>query len=180
MKTTTYLRWSLLIPFVVWGLCLLLFALMSEFSRGLLNPIENMGFTDALTLFLASYVFGVIIWIFPYLFLTLILFLWSFIGRARTMLNAFALSPIAMALLTIAVVIIMELGGNSGGVLNNPNGTLNRLGGFDNWSSIILVFVGIALVWGYICVGIGYGLYRFLKHREIIRDEEILPAPQSA
>jgi hypothetical protein len=169
MKTTTYLRWSLLIPFVVWGLCLLVFLLISKLpvSDNFMDPIESMSVMDAFSIFLAFYLFGVIVWIFPYLLLALTLFFWSFIGKAQTMIKAFALSPLAMTLLTVAIMIILELGGNWGA-------------GFDsNWGGPSLLFAGVALVWGYICVGIGYGLYRFLKRREIIRDEEVLPAPQS-
>lgn len=176
MRTTTYLRWSLLIPFVVWGLCLLVFLLLGRLqgSDNSIDPIERMSIMDAVSLFLAFYIFGIIIWVIPYLLLGLILFFWSFIGKAQTMIKAFALSPFAMTLLTVAVLIILELGTYSGGV---PNST----GRFDStFGSASLLLAGAAFAWGYICVGIGYALYRLLKRREIIRDEEILTAPQSA
>ena len=175
MKTTTYLRWSLLIPFVVWGLSLLVFLVLTKLpiADGSMDAIDSMSFMDAFSLFLAFYVFGIILWIFPYLLLGLILFFWSFIGKAPAMIKAFALSPIAMSLLTAAVLIIIEFGGRTSGV---PSGfeTLDTSSG-----AAILLFAGVALIWGYMCVGVGYGLYRILKRREIIRDEEVLPAPQT-
>lgn len=34
-----------------------------------------------------------------------------------------------------------------------------------------ILFGGVALVWGYVCVGLGLGIYRLLQRLNVIRDE---------
>lgn len=170
MKTNAYLRFSLLIPFVVWAVCLLIFLVVSAVQID--NPVSDESSTFGMILALVSmfYVFGIIIWIFPYLLLALILFFWSFIAQTRTALKVFALSPVAMTLLTLATVNIIMLGTADGGSFLSEPGVIDQ--GFVGMNVMATVF---ALVWGYICVGIGYGIYKLLQRRGIIKDE--MPAP---
>jgi hypothetical protein len=39
------------------------------------------------------------------------------------------------------------------------------------------VVLAFSLIWGYVCVGIGFGIYKLLQHLQIIRDEAIGVAP---
>jgi len=168
MKTTTYLRFSLLIPFVVWGFCLVVFFSLAGFlplsyGNGLSTPetlVENI------LLFVFYYVLGIFIWIFPYGLLALILFLWSFIGKPRTMLTIFALSPLAMTILTTAILIIMDLGEIGAEI---PFSQPQRLDA--DFFSFNAQIAGISLAWGYICVGIGFAVYKMLQHLGYIKDE---------
>jgi hypothetical protein len=182
MKTNTYLRFSLLLPIVVWGLSLLLFVLTMALP-GVYDPAQNEAlgvvyagaFVGAF--FIMFYVFGIIIWLFPYILLSLILFFSTYISRARTSLKVFALSPLAMTVLTIAVTIIFTFGGmEEGGTLPIPEGFDIYLIGFN------LLVGAMSLIWGYICVGIGYSIYRLLQHKGIIKDEtpapSIVPVPE--
>jgi hypothetical protein len=121
-----------------------------------------MDFVGAVGIFVILYVFGIIIWIFPYVLLAMILFFWSFIGRAKTMLKVFALSPVAMVALTIAMPSILFL---------SPGGFLGSARVFEEWMTISLFLAGIALVWGYFCVVIGYVFYKILQHIGWINDE---------
>ena len=167
MKTNTYLRWSLLIPFLVWVLCLLFFLIAN------MSPVENLVFeqsntiVELLVIFAAFYLFGIIVWFLPYLLLSLILFFSSFIGAPRLMLKAFALSPLVMTLLTLALMNILLS-------FNLQDGTFysSRFSTMEDFMTSTLAFGGISLLWGYICVGIGYGIYRLLQHRGLIRDEQ--------
>lgn len=163
MKTTTYLRLSLLIPFVVWGVCLALFAVtnVSPTTGGLVG--RSIGI-----LFL-FYVFGIIGWLIPYLLLCLILLILSLKNGAETLIKIFALSPLAMALFVVAFVIII-LGGSPDPSSLSPDlaTPAGEFFGSSAWFAII------TLVWGYICVAIGYGIYRLLQALHVIRDT---PAP---
>ena len=162
MKTTTYLRFSLLIPFLIWGICFLLMMAIGSASMDQFVPELPDDISFGIAVFFTSYLIGIVFWIFPYLLLSLILFFWSFIGRASTALKVFALSPLAMTLLTVATVIILDLGAS---------------GGMDpDFFSFIVFVVALVLVWGYICVGIGFGIYKLLRRKQLIQDEERLEA----
>lgn len=170
MKTLTYLRLSLLIPLVVWLFTVLISVGMEALSLtyDYFNEETPTAISAMLTL-VGSYAFGIILWIFPYILLALILFFWSFLAQPRTALRVFALSPVAMTILTIAVTILFLLG-ISGGVWGYPVPfpiDANFVG--------IHIYIGVmAFTWGYLCVGIGYGLYRLLQHLGRIKDDLLL------
>ena len=166
MKTANYLRLSLLIPLLVWGVCLLLFIAIAsaapEIEPGYMATTSGPNWV---TIFFAFYIFGIIVWIFPYILLSLILFFWSFISQARTALKVFALSPLAMTILTIATLNILALN-NTGeaAILSNP--AIDQ-----DYISLNILGAAFTLIWGYICVGIGFGIYKLLQRRGILRDE---------
>ena len=160
MKTTTYLRFSLLIPFVIWGICLLVIMVMDAAFLNRFTPELPGAISVGVAVFFTAYVLGIIFWILPYVLLALILFFSTFISQARMALKVFALSPLAMTLLTLATVILMGL---------SNSGSLDQ-----DFSSFILLVIALVLSWGYICVGIGYGIYRLLQRRGTIRDEELI------
>lgn len=170
MKTTTYLRFSLLIPLVVWGICLLFLVLVNAIPETSALAVDgSQSITEIVFLFLAFYIFGIIVWILPYLLLSLILFFWSFINTAQTALKVkvFALSPLAMMILTVAVLNILTLGTSPDGTLFSSPGIIDQ-----DFISLNLLGAAFALIWGYICVGIGFGIYKLLQRRGMIRDEE--------
>lgn len=174
MKTLTYLRWSLLIPILVWGLTILVFMAAGRLSMDSIMEGEFSTIVDAILLFLMFYMFGIIVWIFPYGLLALILFFWSFIAQAQTALRVYALSPIAMMVMTLAAITIFSLGSSGNSTWFDGPGIIDQ-----DFININLLGAGFALGWGYICVGIGYGIYRLLQQRGIIRDEQIMEsAPQ--
>lgn len=157
MKTNTYLRFSLLIPFVIWGICLLVIIVLDAPSLDQFTSELPEGISVGVAVFFTGYVLGIIFWILPYMLLGLILFFSTFISRAQVALKLFALSPLAMTLLTLATVIIMDSG---------SSGSIGQ-----DFSGLALLVIALVLSWGYISVGIGYGIYRLLQHRGIIRDE---------
>ena len=166
MKTTTYLRLSLLIPFVVWGVCALVFAVTT------VSP-DSGGLVARLTIiFFLFYTFGIIGWLFPYLLLTLILLILSLKNRAGTLIKVFALSPLAMALFVVVFVIVI-LGGSPDPSSLSPDLATSdgEFFGSPVWFTIV------TLVWGYICVAIGFGIYRLLQALHVIRD---FPTPLAA
>ena len=160
MKTMTYLRFSLLIPFVIWGICLLVILIMDAVSQNQFTSRLPEAISVGVAVFFTAYVLGILFWILPYLLLALILFFSTFISQARVALKLFALSPLAMMLLTLATVIIMSL---------SSSGSIDQ-----DFSSLVLLVIALVLSWGYICVGIGYGIYRLLQRRGTIRDETLM------
>ena len=98
MRTTTYLRLSLFIPFLVWGICLLLFILWSKVASDTPEPNGPHILTGLILWTFLFYVFGIIGWFVPYLLLALILLILSFRSRAEVLMKVFAFAPLAMAL----------------------------------------------------------------------------------
>lgn len=176
MKTNTYLRWSLSIPILVWLLCLLFMIPASiitfqDPTFGQSNSILDLPFALA-----GAYLFGIVLWIVPYLLLSLILFFSSFIGSPRLMIILYALSPLAMTALTLALMNIFLFAFI--GISAFPDMPISSLRGYTEST---LAVSGLSLLWGYICVCIGYGIYRLLKSRGVIREERALePVSQPA
>jgi hypothetical protein len=175
MKTNTYLRWSLLIPILVWLLCLLFVVPTSlitfqDPTFGQSNSIFDLLFTLA-----GAYFFGIIFWIVPYVLLSLILFFSSFLASPRVMITLYTLSPLAMLAITLALMNIFLFAFVQASAF--PDMAVSSLRGYTEG---MLAAGGLVVLWGYICVCIGYGIYRLLKSRGIIRDEqalELVPQP---
>lgn len=171
MKTTIYLRLSLLIPFVVWVIGLLVLMIMSKAPISEVAVSASTTIAGLLFVFLAFYVIGILIWIFPYMLLALILFLSSFINRAQVTMRVFVFSPIAMAILTLATLNLLALGPAGGSTFFSSATEIQDYTDFNLFVAII------SLLWGYICVGIGFGVYKILQRLDTIKDVEIEVAP---
>ena len=169
MKTTTYLRLSLLIPFLVWGVCLLFFLLLGTFEP---TGSEIMGSNIVLGLIfwtILFYLFGIRGWFLPYLLLSVILLIWSFRSPASVLMKGFVLSPLFMTVLIMILVNVWSIGsGNWGSFSYSPTENFENFFGSNLW------FVILTLGWGYLCVGIGYGLYRLLQRQGLIKDEVLI------
>lgn len=176
MKTTTYLRISLLIPLLLWGLVTLMGVLATTIPQLNFGSLEDASGPGWLVIFFAFYIFGIIVWIIPYILLSAILFFWSFISQARIALKVFALSPLAMTVLTIAALNLLALNPmGDAAIVANP--AMDQ-----DYINFNIMGAAFALIWGYICVGIGYGGYKLMERRSIIRDEgtiESVPEPAS-
>jgi hypothetical protein len=170
MKTTTFLRLSLLIPFLVWGICVLFFIVWSATDSG--GPTANESTILGVMLWaILFYVFGIIGWFLPYLLLSLLLLVWSFRSQAQTLKRLLAWSPVAMAVLIVIFLSIISMSTQDWDMfLSNPLVSPENFFGSPLW------FVILTLTWGYICVGVGFGIYRILQRRGHIRDEAV-PAP---
>ncbi len=175
MKTTTYLRLSLLIPILIWAICLLFFILVSASPLNELVSLQGPSAANLVVLFPAFYVFGIVIWILPYLFLAISLIILSLLVKARALITIFALSPIGMTLLTISVVNLLAIATSGNGTISSVLSTRNQ----DLIYFNVMIFA-CSLIWGYICVGIGLELYKLFQHLRMIRDEENTESPVKA
>jgi hypothetical protein len=167
----TYLRLSLLLPFLVWGVCLLFVIAATASPIDELISGESTTLAGIIYLFFVFYVLGIILWIFPYLLLSLLLLTLSFITQARTAIKAFAISPAAMTILTMAVMNLLPWSDSgTGQALAGPVG-MDR--DFIYFNLLVFAF---SLIWGYICVWMGFGIYKLLQHSRIIREDEVVEA----
>ncbi|HLO29229.1 MAG TPA: hypothetical protein VK249_08850 [Anaerolineales bacterium] len=171
MKTRTYLRFSLLIPFLIWGICFLLFILWSRLASDGPGSIGS-GLIPGLILWLfLFYVFGILGWFLPYGLLAFILLILSFRSRAEVLMKVFALAPVAMAILIIAIVNLLSIGSQDWNIFSsNPAANTEDFFGTNLWFAIL------TLIWGYLCVGLGFGIYKILQRRGLIKDE-VMPTP---
>lgn len=169
MKTKTYLRLSLLTPFLVWIICLLIFIVWSKLAPNGSGFDGSEGILNVVLLPLLFYVFGIIGWLLPYLVLASIFFLWSFRSRSQVLMRALALSPLVMTVLILILVNVLSIGNGSWSLFSsNPTANAQDILGPN------ALFAVLTLLWGYICLGIGYGIYRILQRRDFIKDEEMV------
>lgn len=166
MKTKIYLRLSLLIPFFVWVSCLGIFLIWTTLFPNSRGMDGSGGIVDIIFLPLLFYVWGIIGWLLPYFLLALILFVWSFRSGNQVLMKAFVLSPLVMTIIILILVNALSIG-NEGWSMFSPNATTNAL--YILGSNAL--FAVLTLLWGYICVGIGYGIYRLLQLQGFIKDE---------
>ena len=175
MKTITYLRLSLLIPFLVWGICVLFFIIWSASDSG--GPVTSESTITGIILWsILFYVFGIIGWFLPYMLLSIVLLIWSFRSRAEVLMKVFALSPILMTVLIVIFLSMISISTQDWDMFST-----NPLANAESFFGSPLWFVLLTLVWGYACVGAGFGIYKILQRRGVIKDEVIpasMPLPE--
>ena len=163
MNTKTYARLSLLIPLLVWVLCLSLLILASAFLPDDLisgEPATPLAVAGMLIIF---YVLGILFWFIPYLLVSIVLLILSFRSRVVVLKHAYALSPVAMAIL-IMIVVAISLSTSSDGTLR-----LSELAStYRDTLGASGLFGIITLICGYICVGLGFGIYKLLQYLGIV------------
>lgn len=167
MKTITYARLSLLIPILVWVLSLSVMILASEFLADDLNYSDQATVLAAAGMLILFYVIGILVWFIPYLILASVLILLTIRVRLQVLRYVFALSPFAMAILIMLVVALITN--------TSPDGTSFFSALADNYQETLGasgLFGIITLIWGYVCVGLGFGLYKLLQYWGIIQLEQ--------
>lgn len=166
MKSATFARFALLLPLILWGVCLLVLILAVEYHPQYLDFDGLPGFQELPVWLVFMYVFGILFWLIPYLLLSIGLFLWSYRVRLETLKYGFMLSPLVMAVLVMTEFTLLSM------ILpasTAPESGLESI--FLDTVQINIFLGGITLVWGYICVGLGLGIYRLLRQSNVIRDE---------
>jgi hypothetical protein len=81
----------------------------------------------------------------------------------------------------MSVLIVIVLSVISAGSRDWDMFQANPLASAENFFGSPLWFVILTLLWGYICVGAGFGIYKILQRRGLIKDEVIpasLPVPE--
>jgi hypothetical protein len=167
MKTKTYARLALLIPLLIWVILTLV-----EFVYNLAIPADlrssaSMTVFSILEIIIMFYVFGILFWFLPYVVLSIALLFISFRSRLRMLQYLFILSPVAMAILAMAEGAIITLS-----IKDSIMPSADSLSNFIASAGFSLMMGILALAWGYVCVGIGFGGFKLLQRFGMIVDEE--------
>jgi hypothetical protein len=167
MNTKTYARLALLIPLLIWVVLILVELVINLAIPADLRSGEQMTVFGVLEIIIMFYVFGILFWFLPYLVLSVALLLISFKSRLKMLQYLFILSPFAMAILAMMEGAIITLSTRD---LITPSADL--LSNFIASAGFSLMMGILALVWGYVCVGLGFGGYTLLQRFGKIIDEE--------
>jgi len=157
MKPQTYFRIALLTPFILWVICLLLILPIS-----ILN-LETPEAWNILPMPALFYLFGILLWFIPYLILAIGLWVWSKDKKTSALRNAALLAPILFFCLMLLETTL---------VYATSQSLTEFLQGLP---ALAATLGGLSLVFGYLCVGIALGLYKFLRARNLISQHEMPP-----
>lgn len=156
MKPKTFLGLALLFPYMSWVICALIAFLLSS--------QELSAAWNALLAPVFYYAIGIVIWIAPYTLLAIGLGLWSRGKAPRQIAKVFAFSPFMLAVLLVMMMLIISIDWNHIGA------GLSYLS--PDFGMSMLAIAGLALIYGYFCIGIIVGIYKVLKMLKMIKDEE--------
>lgn len=162
MKQQTFLRLALLFPYALWAVCVLVTLLVASPT----DATENWNLIFFPIIF---YVLGIFVWIVPYTILAIGLWLWSRGKAAKQIAKLFAFSPIMLAVLIALLLLPLSMDGNlAGSGLSNLS---------LEFAASVLGMAGLALAYGYFCIGIVIAIYEILKTLQVIKGEESAAAP---
>jgi|WetSurMetagenome_2_1015567.scaffolds.fasta_scaffold319059_2 hypothetical protein len=167
MKTRTFARLALLIPLLVWVISLLLLLSAFAFFPDSETTSETPTLVAGAEMLLLFYIIGIIYWLIPYLLVSLGLLFVSFLSKERILKAAYLLSPILMAIVIMIMVTTITTLPLEGSL---PISDLTS--NFRDSIGAGGLFAIIALIWGYICVGLGFGVYKLLQHFRMIKEDE--------
>ncbi len=175
MKTRTYARLSLLIPLLLWVILLLVGMLINFAIPADLRPNGPDTFLGLVEIAILFYLIGILLWFLPYLVLSIAMLVISYKVRLETLQYIFLLSPFAMAILAMmeATLVSLPSGGYAPPSTDLTSSFTTGIGMNLLMGIGINLMMGIlALVYGYICVGIGFAGYKLLQRFGKIREEE--------
>jgi hypothetical protein len=160
MKQKTFFGLALLFPYMLWVFCALVVFILS--SR------ELSATWNSVLMPFGIYTFGIVLWFIPYTLLAIGMWVWSRNKPIQAIFKAGLLAPFFLVLLVSIEVIVFAFG--TGGINEIFNNTVNEA-----------LALGIfSLIFGYLCVGVVLGLYKFLLFRNIVKEETTLnnePSP---
>jgi len=163
MKPRTFFGFALLIPYILWGICALIFFLISSHEIPEAWSLALMPIT--------FYTFGILLWFVPYTVLAVGMWIWGR-NRSTTTLSKLALlAPVLFFVFMLVEAVLVSLPADS--AIELAQSTFRML----------LLLGGFSLVFGYLCVGIGLGVYKFLLSKNIIIEAttfNIEPSPSEA
>jgi hypothetical protein len=159
MKTQTYLRFSLLFPYILW---VILLGISVVYSSVAIDD-EPSGTVQFISAVIGFYTIGILIWGMPYSILAIALWVWGRGKTAERTAKVFIFSPLIMTIL-VAIEIVVVSVFTSDGVSS------------DFGASVVFVSL-LSLPFGYAIIGIVAGIYKLLQLGNIIHPEnETLPA----
>jgi hypothetical protein len=168
MKSITFARLSLSIPLLVWVLSTSLVILASALFPEEMSPGESIDLLAVAAVLMLFYDIGILFWFIPYLILAIVLLLLSFRIQVPMLKYLFALSPVFMAILIMLMVALIAY-------IPSTDPLMDTDLAYTHLETIGIsgLFGIVTLIWGYICVGIGFGLYKALQVVGVTKDESI-------
>jgi len=156
MKPKTLLLTLLFLPYLIWVIALPFMALPTKSTV-----------LGILTVFSIVYTFGVIFWGIPYTILVIAVLFWSRKKSAKDVYAVLSQSPLWLALITVAELLIVYLYE----VLTSEIrfSPLEDLGNLVVYSFVAMFAI---LIYGYVFVFLSKGIYRAFERRKWIKDEE--------
>ena len=151
MKSRTYFGITLLIPYLLWGICGIIAALLSKQE---ISETWNM-----ILLPVFYYLIGIIFWFIPYTILAIGMWIWSKGRSIKSVKTLILIAPFVLFILTWIEMAAITLPGQSAAESGNYILGISALTG------------GFSIVFGYFCIGIALGIYKLLKKRNMIMDE---------
>ncbi len=157
MKPETLLRSFLAIPYISWGISLLIVSI-PVFSAETLDTMESP--IVWIGRIAAVYAIGILLWGIPYTLLAIGLLIWSFKKSARTIAKVFLLSPILLSILLAIETALVTLPTNE--IFATTSGE------FLSYAAMLAI---LALIFGYTLILVAFGFYKALSALHMIRAE---------
>lgn len=153
MKPQTFFRIALLTPYILWGIGLLVMLPLSAMENEL---SETWNF---ILMPVAFYTIGILLWFLPYTILAIGLGIWGGKKSIAALRNAALAAPVLFfVLMTIEIIIV-----------NLPATTITEF--LSAIAGQSLAFGVFSLLYGYVCVGIAFGIFKLLQHKNLIAIE---------
>jgi hypothetical protein len=152
MRPQTYFRLTFFIPLILWVISLVISLALSGKD---LSPLENIFYMP-----IFYYSIGIILWFIPYVILMIGMLIWTKNRSVSALRNAGLAAPIIFYILMLA----------EAGLVYILSGTVGNLG--RDFPGMVLMLGVLSLIFGYLCVGIAFGLSKILQARNIIQQEE--------
>jgi hypothetical protein len=166
MKTQTYIRSSLLTPYILWVIFL---GIAMTASRAVDDASASTSFITIMSTITNFYVIGIILWGIPYTILAFGLWLWSRGRDLQKITRVFALSPFFLAILMMLETFIVSFNWSD---MANGFSQLST-----DFGASFLTFGGLSILYGYLCIGFAIGLYKILKSLNVFNREEKVSTP---
>jgi hypothetical protein len=153
MKPQTFFRLALLVPYILWGIGLLVMLPLSAMENEL---SETWNF---ILMPIAFYTIGIILWFLPYTILAIGLGIWAKNKSINSLRNTALAAPFLFFVLMSIEIIIVNL----------PATTITEF--LSAIAEQSLAFGVFSLLYGYVCVGIAFGIFKLLQHKNLIAIE---------
>ena len=151
MKPRTYFGIAVLFPYILWGICALVAFLLSSQEA---SEAWNIVLIPVM-----FYAFGILFWFIPYTILVVGMWIWSRNKSKATLYKLAMLAPVLLSFLMPIEALFVSLPADSAVELTK------------DLLSYSLVLGGFSLVFGYLCVGIALGMFKFLQSKHLIKEE---------
>ena len=167
MKPQTLLRLSLIIPYLLWVLSAIIVMVVSSSKN---TAFASSAIINVLLYVPMLYALGIYLWGIPYTLLVIGLWLWSRGKTTQKIIRTFALSPLMLAILISLELLAFSINWNDLGAGFSQNSA--------DFGASVLGLGMLAIVFGYLSIGVVMGIYKVLTLLNFIKNENELTSTQ--